>query len=238
MTPTHDERPLAAEYVLGLLEGDEKVEAERRLASDAAFAREVERWRARFAEFDDTSQPLPAGDALWRRIEAVVTGPLPPRAERTNVPARVLARWWNSIPALRTAALGASVAVLGLAIGLGVAIREARQQPKLVAVLLDGDRAGAVVHAFADGRVVLLPLTEINVPQGRALEVWTLPSRERGPVSIGLMDRARTLSLQLKDLPAPGPNQLFEITLEPATGSPTGRPTGPILFKGNTAVAL
>ena len=63
----------------------------------------------------------------------------------------------------------------------------------MVAVLLDGDRAGAVVHAFADGRVVLVPLTSINVPAGRALEVWTLPSRERGPVSVGLMDRARTL---------------------------------------------
>ena len=41
----------------------------------------------------------------------------------------------------------------------------------MVAVLLDGNRPGAVVHAFADGRVVLVPLTAINVPAGRALEV-------------------------------------------------------------------
>ena len=108
----------------------------------------------------------------------------------------------------------------------------------MVAVLVDGNRTGAVVHAFADGRVVLLPLTSINVPSGRTLQVWTLPSRERGPVSVGLMDRARTLELELKDLPRPGPDQLFEITLEPAGGSPTGRPTGPILFKGNTAQTL
>ena len=86
--------------------------------------------------------------------------------------------------------------------------------------------------------LVLVPLVNINVPEGRALEVWTLPSRERGPVSVGLMNRARTLALSLKDLPAPGTDQLFEITLEPATGSPTGRPTGPVLFKGNTALAL
>ena len=108
----------------------------------------------------------------------------------------------------------------------------------MVAVLLDGDSAGAVVQAFADGRVVLVPLTTIDVPAGRAIEVWTLPSRERGPVSVGLMDQARTLQLSLKDLPATEPDQLFEITLEPATGSPTGRPTGPVLFKGNTALAL
>jgi anti-sigma-K factor RskA len=65
-----------------------------------------------------------------------------------------------------------------------------------------------------------------------------LPSRERGPVSVGLMDRPRTLELQLGDLPRPSADQLFEITLEPAGGSPTGRPTGPILFKGNTAQPL
>jgi anti-sigma-K factor RskA len=104
-------------------------------------------------------------------------------------------------------------------------------------VLLDGDKPGAVVHAFASGRVVLVPLTTINVPEGRALEVWTLPSRERGPVSVGLMSQARTVQLNLKDLTAPGVGQLFEITLEPASGSPTGRPTGPVLFKGNTALA-
>ena len=147
-------------------------------------------------------------------------------------------RFWNNLPALRAAALGASFAALLLAVGLGFAIRAANQQPVMVAVLVDGNRTGAVVHTFADGRVVLLPLAQIDVPPGRAIEVWTLPSRERGPVSVGLMSRAQTLQLSLKDLPAPKPDQLFELTLEPATGSPTGRPTGPILFKGNTALAL
>ena len=57
-------------------------------------------------------------------------------------------------------------------------------------------------------------------------------------MSVGLMSAARTLQLSLKDLPTPRPDQLFELTLEPATGSPTGRPTGPVLFKGNAALSL
>ena len=140
------------------------MEAERRLASDASFAREVERWRARFAEFDDTTQPQPAGEALWNRIEATFAG-APPRAPQPSAWSRL----WSDIAVLRTATIGASLAVLMLAVGLGVAIRQARLQPVMVAVLVDGDRTGAVVHAFADGRVVLLPLTSINVPSGRAL---------------------------------------------------------------------
>ena len=229
-----DDRTLAGEYVLGLLEGAAKLDAERRLASDPAFAREVESWRTRFAAFDDAAEPHPAGDELWRKIESGV----PAAASRVKPAPTARSQFWNNLAALRATALGASLAALILAVGLGFAIRAATQQPMMVAVLLDGNRAGAVVHAFADGRVVLVPIASINVPAGRALQVWTLPSRERGPVSVGLMDQARTLQLSLKDLPPPGPDQLFEITLEPATGSPTGRPTGPVLYKGNTAHTL
>jgi anti-sigma-K factor RskA len=234
MTAEQDNKALAGEYVLGLLEGEAKMTVERRIASDADFAREIEAWRSRLAAFDDTVDPRAAGDTLWSRIETSLSGP-PAQAPETR---SLWSRFWDSLPALRAAALGSSVAVLLLAVGLSFAIRAANQQPVMVAVLVDGNRTGAVVHTFADGRVVLLPLAQIDVPPGRAIEVWTLPSRERGPVSVGLMSRAQTLQLSLKDLPAPKPDQLFELTLEPATGSPTGRPTGPILFKGNTALAL
>jgi anti-sigma-K factor RskA len=187
----------------------------------------------RFSEFDNATEPHVAGDELWRRIDAAVASP-PARAAEPSA----WTKFWNNLAILRATATGATVAALVLAVGLGFAIRAARQQPVMVAVLLDGNRAGAVVHAFADGRHVLLPLTSIEVPRGRALQVWTLPSRERGPVSVGLMNQARTLELSLANLPATRPDQLFEITLEPETGSPTGRPTGPVLFKGNTSLAL
>jgi len=98
--------------------------------------------------------------------------------------------------------------------------------------------AGAIVNAFANGRVELVPLRPIEVPAGRTLQVWTLWDRAVGPKSIGLTGQSRTLQLNLESLPETVQNQLFEITLEPEGGSPIGRPTGPILFKGNAARAL
>jgi anti-sigma-K factor RskA len=123
---------------------------------------------------------------------------------------------------------------------LTYATREAFRKPVYVAVLVKDDtrQPGAVVNAFADGRVEMIPLTDINVPPGRALEIWTLWDRNVGPRSVGLIDRAQTVRLNLDKLPPTGPDQLFEITLEPAGGSPTGRPTGPILFKGTTSRPL
>ena len=47
MTRDEQER-LAAEHVLGLLEGEERGQAERLLASDATFQAMVEEWRSRF----------------------------------------------------------------------------------------------------------------------------------------------------------------------------------------------
>jgi anti-sigma-K factor RskA len=53
-----------------------------------------------------------------------------------------------------------------------------------------------------------------------------------------LIQRAGRTTLRLDNLPKPQPGQLFEMTLEPSTGSPTGRPTGPVLNKGNATTAL
>src|SRR5262249_30174967 len=72
MTPDPDDRTLAGEYALGLLEGEAGAVAERRLATDAAFAREVADWQQRFSAFDDIAEAEPPGEALWHRIEAGV----------------------------------------------------------------------------------------------------------------------------------------------------------------------
>jgi anti-sigma-K factor RskA len=77
-----------------------------------------------------------------------------------------------------------------------------------------------------------VPLTNITVPEGKTLQVWTLPSPQTGPVSMGLLEQARSKILSDFNLPPPQPQQLYEITLEQAGGSPTGKPTGPVIAKG------
>lgn len=237
-----DRERLAAEYVVGLLDDAERDTAERLIGSDPAFQRSVTDWARRLGELDDTAPLVPADDGLWQRIEADLADAPAPRPAPAPVRAANGRTWrdlWTSLGFWRGAGLAGAFASLVLAIGLGVFATRAARTPVLVAVLLtDANQPGAVVNAYRDGRAELIPLTDMPVPPGRALEIWTLWDRARGPVSIGLIDQARTVRLNLGNLPEPGPNQLFEITLEPATGSPTGRPTGPILMKGTTSTAL
>ena len=235
---------------MGLLEGAEHAEAERRIATDDAFARAVSAWRERLADLDATAEATraePGAVAADRRRDKVApTTPLP--VARAALRGATL---WNNIRFWRGAGIGGVFAALlfaAIMVGALITSRQlrndmialAQRKPIYVAVLVNDTtkEAGAIVNAFADGRVELIPLRPIDVPAGRTLQVWTLWDRSIGPKSIGLTGQSRTLQLDLESLPETVPDQLFEITLEPEGGSPIGRPTGPILFKGNAARAL
>lgn len=245
MTRQDDLDLLAAEHVMGLLEGEEAARAERLLREDRAFGTAVAHWRERFSDLDASIPPEVAGDQLWGRIEQAIEAPAQALAVPTTPvivpdPLSAFKALWRNLAFWRVAGLAGAAATLLLAVGLGLLSSERARTPVLVAVLVTegSNRPAAVVNAFADGRTELVPLENIAVPPDRALEIWTLWDRARGPVSVGLLDQARSVRLNLDKLPAPGPNQLFEITLEPKSGSPTGRPTGPILMKGTTSTAL
>ena len=240
MTQEPDREILAGEYVLGLFDGAEKEAFAKRMASDAKLDAAVARWQERLAPIDATAPLIEPSTGIWQRIESGLDQ-APARSQATAPQSAFGARltqWWDSLWIWRGTAMAGIAAALLLAFGLVAALDRARRQPVMVAVLLtETNVAAAVVNTFADGRVELLPLQDIAVPQGRALEIWTLWDRATGPRSVGLIDRARAVPLRLDNLPL-GADQLFEITVEPAAGSPTGRPTGPIVAKGLTARRL
>lgn len=241
MTAGRDDQVLAGQYVIGALSDEARLKADKRVESDADFAQAVEIWRSRFLELDDTAEAIVPRDSLWLRVERSISdlAPAPPVRAAGH-----LSRFWNSLAALRVAALSSSLAAAVLALVAVTSVQKARElaarKPVYVAVLVDDAtrQAGAIVNAFAGGRVELIPLTDIAVPDGHTLQIWTLWDRSLGPRSVGIIDRARTTQLDLGQLPPTGDDQLFEITLEPEGGSPIGRPTGPILFKGTTSKAL
>jgi anti-sigma-K factor RskA len=225
---------LAAEFAMGTLEGEVLEHAERLVAEDPTFARDVEAWRRRLNALDRTAAPEKAPDALWERIGRSLDGSddtgTDAAIQKTVPQAAANQNFWK-----RCAVAGLAASLL-LTAGLVTVVETRPAEPVYVAVLLADDRRpGALVQIYEDHEVKLVPLQEFTIPPERVFQVWTLPTPQSAPVSIGLLSQARSIRLNLSDLPSPATNQFFEITLEPAGGSPTGRPTGPILFKGNAA---
>lgn len=238
---TQEERgTLAGEYVLGLLDPADGARCDTLTDSDPEFAALVEEWRRRMLEIDLSAEPQPPTADLWARIErSIARRAALSHRRRPAPPPGPLAALWQSLPLWRGIGIAAAAAVLVLGVSLALQLRVAAGTPILVAVLVAAEnRPTAIVNAFRDGRVELVPIAPLVAPAGRSLQVWTLWDRARGPVSVGLLDAMRSLPLDLRGLPGAVPEQLFEVTLEPAGGSPTGRPTGPILMKGTASLAL
>ncbi len=230
---------LAGEYVLGLLEPGERRAVERRAASDPGLGSAIQIWQRHFSAIDASAPPMVPSPGLWERIEAGIREVPAENGARRGSSRSAWALFWNSLAVWRPMGLAGAFASLVFAVLLATRIAGGPEVPQLVAVLAAPDgRAAAVVNAYANGTVQLVPLDVIAVPEGRVLEVWTLQTRERGPVSLARMDKARTIKLDLKGLSAAQVGHLFEITLEPQGGSPTGKPTGPVLMKGLAATRL
>ena len=243
---------LAAEHVIGLLEGEERSEAERLLSSDAAFQRSVAEWQARFAEIDDTVTPAPPGDHLWGRIEgsmaASPTAALDadkPHAATSQTPVLVpdprnaFRALWRNLAFWRAAGLAGAFATVALAVGLGFLADRSGRKPVMIAVLLtEANQPGGVINAYRDGRAELVPFEGMQVPAGHSFQVWAIPGPNQSPISVGVISEPHSLLLNLQRVPALAPNHSFAISVEPPQGSPTGLPTGPVLMKGVATTAL
>ncbi|WP_426239350.1 anti-sigma factor [Pararhizobium sp. DWP1-1-3] len=220
---------LADEYVLGLLDPADHARVEVEIETDAALRAAVAASRDRFLALDLLAKPGPEPDGLWGRIAATLDEP---KAGVTSGLAQPAPANDNSGSAWRRTALGGIAASLLLAVSLGWSLLS-QPEPRVVAVLLDAaGEPQAIVEDFGNASARVMPLVDFAVPEGRTMQVWTLPSKDLGPVSLGILPRSQEIVLAGPVLPQPQEAQLYEITIEQAGGSPTGRPTGPILVKG------
>ncbi len=227
--PAENIDELADEYVLGLLDGDAHARVEARIESNVALRAAVAASRERFLALDLLGHPATEADGLWDRIASGLDGAT---QAQTPVHSGTAPANDNREKAWRWTALAGMAASLLLAIGLGYSLM-VRPEPQVVAVLLNAAGEPLVlVEDFGNASARITPLAEFDVPKGRIMQVWTLPSKEMGPISLGLLPQSQTMTLDGPDLPQPQEAQLYEITIEQAGGSPTGRPTGPILVKG------
>lgn len=220
-----DENFLAAEFALGTLDGAARMRADRRYSDDPAFAAEVDGWSRILSPLVAQTPSVEPPAALWQRI-----------ADRTRKPVRVAVAATNLVSAVwRWLAIGGMAVATASVAALLVVMQPAHPPASAGFSSVIAAQSGtplAVVTLSADGRSATV--TPLSLPEaaGRAAELWYIPAGGT-PRSMGVVEAGRTYAMTMDDaLPADAQGDAFALSDEPAGGSPTGLPTGPVIGQG------
>ena len=220
---------LAAQYVAGTLRGRARQRFEALQSAHPALRAAVAEWRARLIPLTAVVEPQAPPPRVWAEIERRL---FPTQASQA-VP------WWRALSFWRGAASLATIA----AVGFGVLLSAPREeQPPVVIVLQATPDAGAaagstfVASFSADGRaLVTRPVQPVALQAGRALELWAVPP-QGAPRSLGLISAQGATVVMRDKLPKAlldaRSTAALAVSVEPPGGSPTGAPTGPVVFAG------
>jgi len=231
---------LALEKVLGRPSPEDAAAIEA-LAGDPAFRAEVSGWENRLAPLHElVSAQAPSPD-LWDRIagqtsqaaansnvlslEAAV-------AARTRRLQTTIARWrWA------TAGAAALAACLAVAVVLRPGALPSSGQQFVGVVNTSGELPPLVVSVdLARGEFTVKPV-DLKPQAGKDYELWAVPANAK-PVSLGVVAKADRRSIEaLAQSKWRDPALVLAVSVEPQGGSPTGQPTGPVVYTGKLIAA-
>lgn len=217
----------AGEYVLGTLSIEERVEFVRALAGDRALTAAVRGWEEKLGLLADGVPAVEPPAGAWAKIENAIGDDVRPSAEIITLRRRVRTWQWTSVVA------GALAAGLAALVITGPWLTE---QPggKYVAVVdRGGELPALIVNVDQKSGVVSVRSLTAEAPADRSHELWYIGAGEK-PRSLGVIDHVGTgLSIKTSTIAGFNPTDaVFAITLEPHGGSPSGDPTGPIVYSG------
>lgn len=215
----------AGEYVLGTLDAPERAAFEARMANDSALMAEVAEWQRKLTPLSDDTAPIEPPASLFEKILAGIE---PPDMSNVVMLKRRVAVWRGA-----TAAVAAIAAALILFLLSPPRIAPPGQKSLYVAVLKASDSSAAFVAAV-DVKNGIIAVRSVGPasPSKHSYELWALGGGRAAPVPLGVIGAVAHIPAERL-----GSNPLeattFAVSLEPVGGSPTGAPTGPVLFTGN-----
>ena len=118
--------------------------------------------------------------------------------------------------------------------GVDAAMISLQPYDRLTLLAADDQRVGWLVRADVQGaRVHVRAVNVAPVAAAQDLELWVLPS-SGSPVSVGLLPLAgeQVFDLNVDTVTRIETAPAMAVSLEPKGGSPTGAPTGPVIYQG------
>jgi anti-sigma-K factor RskA len=216
---------LAGEYVLGTLDTNERRAAEARIAADPTFRTAVADWERRLQPLADTvSEANPPAAAFARIMAAIDALPVAVPAGGNVVALRRSVRRWQ----ITTVLMGAAAAAVLAAVVVFDRTAPAPQSQFVAVLTAEGAKPAFLATVDTSKGTITVRRVASAAPPDKSYELWSIEPNA-APKSLGLVEQA-SLSRALPV--APTGRATLAISLEPKGGSPTGAPTGPVVFSG------
>ena len=208
---------LAAEYVLGTLTGGARRRFDALLPAHPTLRDAVAGWEKRLLPMALKAEPVLPAAAVWTSIESKLGWTAAKPASSLRV------RFWQTFAALAT--------VAAVVLGTRTPTLPPTEAPMIV-VLHATKGSETLVAGLSPDRqqLTIQPLQKVSLTSDQSLELWAL-KKDGPPASLGVIAADKLTALNKKTLPKD--TKGLAVSLEPLGGSPTGAPTGPVLFVGD-----
>ena len=221
---------LAAEYVLGTLHGRARRRFERLMTDSHHVRAAVWRWEQQLSPLAQAAGSVQPRPRVWQQVQERTGAAVAAQQER--VP------WYERLGLWRGLSFAAMAAALVLAVMIARVPTDVvtPQAPQYVAVF-NGEQSQTLWLVRADvqrGRLAIKSINATAPGPANAYELWILPAGGAAPRSLGLLPTGSgsvetELPVALRPLLASA--QGLAVSLEPPGGSPTGSPTGPVVYQ-------
>ncbi len=240
-----DDAMIAAEYALGLLEGEELLTARGKAASDANFAARKEWWDAWFSPWTDEMPGAEPGDHVWQAIAARVdAAPDPATQAGVNAANVVLidmerrVRRWQWTAGITSAAAALALALFITAPGATPVTENtpplAVAQPPLMASIPIGDTLRLGVTFLPGSDEMLVSAAGLSADGVHDHELWLVPADGSALQSLGVVvpGEERRVALPVEVAQNMDDGVQLVLTREPLGGKPEGVDAGPVVAQG------
>jgi anti-sigma-K factor RskA len=240
-----DDPLIAAEWALGLLEGEELLAARGKYATDPAFAWRKEWWDNWFAPLTDAMPGAEPGDHVWDGIaarlaaqQAAAAAPLGADVPPINVIAlEARVRRWQWVSGLTSMAAAVALALFIFAPGrspVEAPAQRAAAAPLVATVPIGETGLRLDVTYIPESERMLVAAIGLTADGVHDHELWLVPADGGAVQSLGVVEPGTVRSMTLPEAVSTklGDGASLVLTREPIGGKPEGQDAGPVVAKG------
>jgi anti-sigma-K factor RskA len=207
---------LAVDFILGAMRGGARRRFQQLIMARPAVRQTVWRWEQHLNPLAESLPATVPNPRVWQRVQQRLGWAAPDaKPQRTASPS-----FWTGL------ALAASL-LLAVVMLKPMLSSDVQQD---IAVIQSSDAKAWWLVSKAERKLTVKATAAVGEQQLNDYELWMLPASGAAPVSLGLLPQHGE---QVFDWPEAAEGVVIAalaVSLEPRGGSPTGAPTGPVLF--------